>query len=118
MGAAPFTGTARSAVLPDAVKLYTTPPEKFESVGIVPAFEESRTGQPATDSAVKELKKQAAKFGANGIILGSSGNTAGQPTVIMAGHSDAGGRNDQPIQRKKKARKVSGRGGASQAHRR
>jgi|SRR6185369_346709 len=79
------TGTARPAVLPDAVKLYTIPPEKFDSVGIVSAFVESQTGQAATDNAVKELKKQAAKIGVNGIILGSSGNTAGKPTVIMAG---------------------------------
>src|SRR6266568_2275819 len=79
------TGTARPAVLPDAVKIYTKPPEKFESVGIVSAFVEARTGQAATDKALKELKKQAAKIGANGIILGSSGNTAGKPTVMMAG---------------------------------
>jgi len=55
------TGTARAAVVPDAVKLYTTPPEKFESVGIVSAFVESRTGQAATDKAVKELKKRPRK---------------------------------------------------------
>ena len=65
------TGTARPAISSGDVKLYGAPPEKYEIVGTVNSFYGLGVGQGATDACVSELKKQAAKIGANGILLGS-----------------------------------------------
>jgi hypothetical protein len=47
---------------------------QFEHIGIVKAeAEEVITQQEAMDRAVEELKKQAAKIGANGVLLGGMG---------------------------------------------
>jgi len=79
-----ITGNARAAVMADAVRIYTASPDKFEVIGTVNAYCEGH-GQSSTDAALKELKKQAAKIGANGILLGGVGNTPGQSTVGMVG---------------------------------
>ncbi len=65
------TGKQRPPVNPEQVTLYQVAPEKFEVIGIV----NSKTGgvrQISMDAAVEELKVQAAKIGANGIIISLS----------------------------------------------
>lgn len=79
-GNALVTGTQRPATSPESVVLYTETPEKYEVIGIVTASSDA-TGSAQTDLnyAVAELKKQAAKIGANGILLQdvSSSNSGG-----------------------------------------
>ena len=79
-GNALVTGTQRPATNPESVVLYTEAPEKYEVIGIVTASSDA-TGSAQTDLnyAVAELKKQAAKIGANGILLQdvSSSNSGG-----------------------------------------
>ena len=79
-GNALVTGTQRPAISPESVVLYTEAPEKYEVIGIVTASSDA-TGSAQTDLnyAVAELKKQAAKIGANGILLQdvSSSNSGG-----------------------------------------
>ena len=74
-GSALVTGTQRPPIDPSQVKIYRSPPNaEFEHVGIVKAqAEEVISQQDAMDRAVQELKKQAAKIGANGVILGGLG---------------------------------------------
>ncbi len=65
------TGIIRPPIKPSQVVLYQVPPAKCEVIGIV----NSKTGgvrQGSMNAAVKELKVQAAKIGANGIIIGIS----------------------------------------------
>nr|MBP3283590.1 hypothetical protein [Treponema sp.] len=64
------TGTQRAAINPETVVIYTEAPAKYEVIGIVNASSDA-TGIAQTDLnyAIAELKKQAAKIGANGIIL-------------------------------------------------
>lgn len=64
-----ITGTKRPPLKPEQVVLYQTPPAKFEIVGIVNSTSPGRF-QRNMDAAVDKLKKQAAKIGANGIIIG------------------------------------------------
>lgn len=69
-GSAIVTGTKRAPIQPDQVVLYLEAPEKFEVIGLVTAS--SDTGfseQKAVDNAVRELKNQAGRLGANGLIL-------------------------------------------------
>ena len=65
-----LTGQKRDPILASQVKLYITPPQQYEVIGIVKASSDSgMTQQGDMDFAVEELKNQAAKLGANGVIL-------------------------------------------------
>ena len=63
------TGKLHPAFTPDAVKLYAAPPEKYEVIGLVNAGKNNQAGQRDTDDTLKQLKKEAADIGANGIVL-------------------------------------------------
>ena len=80
-GASVITGTIRPPVAPESVRLYSIPPtEPYEPVGQVSAV--SSRGLSAQDklySVMDELKEQAAKLGANGIIIGQTAVVAGGP---------------------------------------
>ena len=66
------TGKKRPYVNPDRISIYTEPPEDYEVIGIVSASSDSGfTDQGSLNYAIAELKKQAGKIGANGIILES-----------------------------------------------
>ncbi len=74
-GSTIITGTKRSAIDPNDVKIYLDPPTRYESIGIVEVSSDvifSR--QAAQDKAMMELKSRAAKIGANGILLTNSGS--------------------------------------------
>lgn len=74
-GSALVTGTKRDPIDPSQVAIYRSVPDtKFEYIGIVKSeAEEVLSQQEALDRAAEELKKQAAKIGANGIILSGMG---------------------------------------------
>lgn len=74
-GSALVTGVKRDPVDPSQVTIYRSAPDtKFEHIGIVKSeAEEMFSQQEALDRAVEELKKQAAKIGANGVILSGMG---------------------------------------------
>ena len=68
------TGVKRDATNFEQVKIYHTPPANYEVIAIVKASSEMGwTDQESLDMAVEEIKKQAAKVGANGIILEKTG---------------------------------------------
>lgn len=68
-------GNARPAVEPETVKLYLRPPAKFEEIAILNATSRNAfaSDQSLTDSVLLQMKKDAAKLGANGILLGGIG---------------------------------------------
>ena len=69
-GTALVTGKERAAISPDKVVIYAEPPAKYEVIGIVTASSDSGwTEQEDLNYAIEELKKQAAKIGANGVLL-------------------------------------------------
>jgi hypothetical protein len=66
------TGPVRSAISPDAVRIYTSAPEKFEEVAVLNASRKavsSAGGERAIDKVIEEMRMQAAKLGANGLLL-------------------------------------------------
>jgi hypothetical protein len=82
-GSAIVTGTTKDPVAPEQVKMYLEPPAAFEVIGLVSASSAAGwTEQGSVDYAVAELKKQAAKLGANGVLLVSSGENT---TTISGG---------------------------------
>jgi hypothetical protein len=69
-----ITGKVRAPLHYDSVTLFTNEPASYETIGIVKASSDAGwSEQDSLNYAVEELKKQAAKLGANGVILLSSG---------------------------------------------
>ena len=86
-GSVILTGTARPPTDPQSVKLYLEEPKEYEVLGIVEASSDSGlTSQGSQNYAVAELKKQAAKIGANGVLL----TTTGTKTSTMVGGYGSG----------------------------
>jgi hypothetical protein len=86
-GSAIVTGTPRPLVAVDQVKIYLEPPSEYEVIGIVNASSDAGwTEQGSMNYAIEELKKQAAKLGANGVLLVSTGE---KTTGIISGDTYA-----------------------------
>jgi hypothetical protein len=84
------TGNERPRLEPEQVTLYyQTRPARFEVVGIVNARGPGTT-QHNMNQAVEQLKKEAAKMGANGVILGVV-NPGDQSVGISTGTGFGGG---------------------------
>ncbi len=66
------TGSPRPAISPADVKIYSRPPAVFEEIAILNTSKNSAFttgGQKTVDKVIAGLKEQAAKVGANGVIL-------------------------------------------------
>jgi hypothetical protein len=67
-----LVGTARPPISAAEVKIYLRPPPSFEDIAILNASADSMFGsggQATVDKVIQRLKEEAAKQGANGIIL-------------------------------------------------
>jgi len=85
-GSAIVTGTAKTPIAAEHVTLYVDPPAEYETIGLVNA---SSTGdiskQESVNHAIQELKAQAGKIGANGVVLISSQEGATENTMEVQG---------------------------------
>ena len=67
-----LTGQARPPISPDQVKIYSHPPTYFQEIAVLDASSKSAFGtggQKSVDKVIERLKIEAAKLGANGVIL-------------------------------------------------
>jgi hypothetical protein len=68
-----LVGQARPPIAPDQVKIYSHPPTTpFEEIAVLDASSKSMFGtggQKSIDKVIERLKGEAAKLGANGVIL-------------------------------------------------
>jgi hypothetical protein len=67
-----MVGAARPPISPAEVKIYSHPPPVFEEIALLNASTShmfTPGGQKTIDEVIEKLKEQAAKVGANGIIL-------------------------------------------------
>jgi hypothetical protein len=72
-----MVGTARTPISPDQVKLYLQPPPKYEEIATIDASSRGTpvfTDQRKMDRAIGRLKQEAAKLGANGVLLEGTRN--------------------------------------------
>jgi|ERR1700683_3074038 hypothetical protein len=85
-------GTARAPISPERVKVYLQPPAKYEQIATIDASSRGSmtiTSQQNMDKAIARLKQEAARLGANGILLqgvedqqsGSIGSGVGNSTL-------------------------------------
>lgn len=65
------TGNTKPPISPSEVRLYRTAPENFEEIAIVSssAGHDFQKNSSLMNSAVERIKQEAAKIGANGVIL-------------------------------------------------
>ncbi|GAB6098098.1 hypothetical protein JCM14469_43540 [Desulfatiferula olefinivorans] len=85
-GSSIVTGTVRPATDPNYVKIYLEPPQEYETIGIVEASSDVEfSSQAATDRAIQELKKQAAKIGANGVLITNTESKSGDVVGFYSG---------------------------------
>jgi hypothetical protein len=67
-----LVGQARPPISPDQVKIYSHPPTYYQEIAVLDASSKSvfgTGGQKTVDKVIERLKIEAAKLGANGIIL-------------------------------------------------
>src|ERR1700750_1276663 len=73
-------GKARPPISPDQVQVYTRPPTvPYEEIARLDTSSQgsfSFTAQGKTDAVINRLKKEAAKLGANGVVLQGIGDQA------------------------------------------
>ena len=65
-------GTARPPISPESVRVYLQPPPKYEQIATLDASSQGSfalTSQQNMDKAMARLKEEAAKLGANGVLL-------------------------------------------------
>ena len=80
------TGTARPALTVEAVKLYPSIPAGAEIIGQVSATADTDLSwQHLTDRAVARLRSEAAKIGANGLVVGGHANDVWGGTATVTG---------------------------------
>jgi hypothetical protein len=95
-----IVGKVRPAISPSQVQLYLHPPSgKYEEIAILDTSSKhsfSITAQGKTDAVIDRLKSEAAKLGANGILLNNVGDQAvgsvgtGVVTGAGGGHASVG----------------------------
>jgi hypothetical protein len=71
-----IVGVQRPAIAPESVRVYLAPPSRFETVAILNADSRNAfaSDQSLSDSVINRMKREAAKLGANGILLQGFGN--------------------------------------------
>ena len=65
-------GTPRPPIPPDSVRVYLQPPPRYEQIATLNASSQGSlalTSQQNMDKAMQRMKNEAAKLGANGILL-------------------------------------------------
>lgn len=89
-----LVGTPRPPIAPESVRVYLQPPPKFEQIATIEATSQGSlalTSQQNMDKAIERLKKEAAKVGANGILLQGVQTTQSGAIGTGVGSSSYGG---------------------------
>lgn len=90
-----LVGKTRPPISPELVKIYIKPPKKYEDVAVIEASSKaswSATDQGKSDVVVRRLKEEAAKVGANGVLLQGVGDQYGgsvSPMTMYPGPAGA-----------------------------
>lgn len=89
-----MVGNPRPPISPSDVRIYLHPPAKYEEIAILDTSSKgsfSITSQGKMDVVVERLKAEAAKLGANGILLQSTGDQYAGSVSTGVGSATASG---------------------------
>ena len=94
-GSSVVIGKTRAPIDPSSVQIYGKAPVKYEEIAIISAKagHDFRSEQDIMDSAIERLKAEAAKVGANGVILEGVQNRSDPTMVTSFGTATAHGPN-------------------------
>ena len=88
-------GQARPPISPDLVNVYFHPPQtKYDEIALIDTSSKGGfgfTAQGKTDVVIRRLKEEAAKLGANGILLQGIGDQAGGSVSSSFGQASVSG---------------------------
>lgn len=83
-------GAARPAIDPSRVQVYQAPPKQYTEIARIDASSAAGFGtQGQTDAAIDRLVREAAKLGANGVLL-LGVDTVGSPVSLGVGGGSYG----------------------------
>lgn len=90
-----IVGKVRPPIAPAQVKIYLNPPLKFEEIALLETSSSaswSFTDQGKMDTVMARMKEQAAKLGANGVLLRGTGErpSGGISTGTFGGNAALG----------------------------
>jgi hypothetical protein len=90
-----MVGQARPATTPDMVRVYYTPPRHYQRIALInsqsgPTWAFTTRGQ--MEDAISKLREEAAKVGANGVLIEATGtNSSGNLGLSIGGFGGGGG---------------------------
>lgn len=88
-------GPARPPITPDQVTIYFHPPQiKYEEIALIETSSKNGfgfTAQGKTDLVIRRLKEEAAKLGANGVLLEGIGDEPGGSVSTGFGQASVAG---------------------------
>ena len=89
-----MVGQARPSISPDAVRVYYTPPRHFERIAIINSSSGGSwlfTTKGQLDDAINKLREEAAKVGANGVLIEATGTSSSGGVGLSIGGFGVGG---------------------------
>jgi len=87
-----ITGNVRPPISPSEVKIYIDAPTQYETIGIVDASRDVGYSRQSTqDKVINELKSRAAKVGANGILLTTTGTQSSNGMLLTTTGTQSNG---------------------------
>ena len=91
-----MVGQARPVIGADLVRIYNMPPRNFDRIAIINSSSGGSwafTERAQVDEAIAKIREQAAKLGANGILLQAVGTrSSGSLGIGISGFDFGGGR--------------------------
>ena len=86
-GSAIVTGEQRASIPVEQVKIYRVAPDKYEEIAIVSASagHDFQSNSALVESTITRLKQEAAKVGANGVLLSEIDERDSPKTVLNVG---------------------------------
>jgi hypothetical protein len=92
-GGSIVTGIKRSPISVDEVRIYRVAPESYEEIAIVSASagHDFKSNSALIDSVIQRLKAEAAKVGANGVLLSEIDERDAPSTTTSYGSARASG---------------------------
>jgi len=92
-GGSIITGMERGPISPDEVRIYRIAPDEYEEIAIVSASagHDFKKDSALMESAIQRLKEEAAKVGANGVLLSNIDERDASSTTTTYGSASASG---------------------------
>jgi len=80
-----MVGQSRAPIDPASVKIYLTPPERYEEVAMITVDSDNSwtfSQQAKMEKVIERLKIEAASVGANGVLIRNIGDRSEDPVII------------------------------------